>query len=74
MLISDLQFVIVSLSGWGLVFFGGYKALSGGKKEEVLSCSLLELLNPISLCLWLNILASYAEKLMTLGGCCCKLR
>lgn len=32
-----LQFVIVSLSGWGLLFFGAYKFFTkGGKKEEVL--------------------------------------
>lgn len=31
-----LQFVIVSLTGWGLTFYGGYKLFSGGKKEEVL--------------------------------------
>lgn len=32
-----LQFVIVSLSGWGLLFFGGYKFFTKGKgkKEEV---------------------------------------
>jgi hypothetical protein len=33
-----LQFVIVSLSGWGLAFYGGYKFFTGGKgkEEEVL--------------------------------------
>lgn len=32
-----LQFVIASLSGWGLLIYGGYKLFSGGKdkKEEV---------------------------------------
>lgn len=29
-----LQFVIASLTGWGLVFYGGYKLFSGGKKEK----------------------------------------
>ncbi|THF98494.1 hypothetical protein TEA_005989 [Camellia sinensis var. sinensis] len=34
-----VAFVIVSLSGWGLLFFGGYKLFSGGKKdEEELKC------------------------------------
>lgn len=28
------QFVIVSLTGWGLLLFGGYKFLTGGKKEK----------------------------------------
>lgn len=33
-----LQFVIVSLSGWGLVIYGGYKLFAGGKgkTEEVI--------------------------------------
>jgi hypothetical protein len=33
-----LQFVIVSLSGWGLLIFGSYKFFTKGKgkKEEVL--------------------------------------
>ncbi|XP_038703122.1 uncharacterized protein LOC119999563 isoform X1 [Tripterygium wilfordii] len=32
------KFVIVSLSGWGLLFYGGYKFFTGGKdkKEEKL--------------------------------------
>lgn len=29
-----LQFVIVSLTGWGLAFYGGYKLFTGGKKEK----------------------------------------
>ncbi|KAJ4849196.1 hypothetical protein Tsubulata_037081 [Turnera subulata] len=35
---KEEHFVIVSLSGWGLLIFGGYKAFSGGKgkKEEKL--------------------------------------
>lgn len=33
---KEEHFVIVSLSGWGLLIFGGYKLFSGGKKEEVL--------------------------------------
>lgn len=34
-----LQFVIVSLTGWGLLIYGGFKLATGGKgkKEEVLS-------------------------------------
>ena len=34
----ELQFVIVSLSGWGVLIYGGYKFFTGGKsnKEEVL--------------------------------------
>ncbi|PWA52399.1 hypothetical protein CTI12_AA455020 [Artemisia annua] len=31
---KEEHFVIVSLAGWGLAIFGGYKAFSGGKKEE----------------------------------------
>ncbi|XP_028099382.1 uncharacterized protein LOC114298923, partial [Camellia sinensis] len=31
---KEEHFVIVSLSGWGLLFFGGYKLFSGGKKDE----------------------------------------
>ncbi|KAG8364655.1 hypothetical protein BUALT_Bualt18G0020900 [Buddleja alternifolia] len=38
---KEEHFVIVSLSGWGLLFFGGYKLFAGGKKdkEEVLVSS-----------------------------------
>ncbi|KAF3630986.1 hypothetical protein FXO37_28223 [Capsicum annuum] len=38
---KEEHFVIVSLSGWGLLFYGGYKLFTGGKKnkEEVLVCS-----------------------------------
>lgn len=35
-----LQFVIVSLTGWGLLIYGSYKFFTGGKKdkqEEVLN-------------------------------------
>lgn len=42
-----LQFVIVSLSGWGLLIFGGFKAFSGGKKEEVFTFSSFRTLNLI---------------------------
>ncbi|CAA0825102.1 Unknown protein [Striga hermonthica] len=28
------HFVLVSLSGWGLVIFGSYKFFTGGKKEK----------------------------------------
>ncbi|KAF8370152.1 hypothetical protein HHK36_003762 [Tetracentron sinense] len=31
---KEEHFVIVSLSGWGLLFYGGYKLFSGGKKEK----------------------------------------
>ncbi|XP_073308159.1 uncharacterized protein [Primulina huaijiensis] len=31
---KEEHIVIVSLSGWGLVIFGGYKLFGGGKKEE----------------------------------------
>ncbi|XP_010095824.2 uncharacterized protein LOC21405002 [Morus notabilis] len=35
---KEEHFVIVSLSGWGLLFFGGYKFFTrGGKKEEKLA-------------------------------------
>ncbi|OIV99226.1 hypothetical protein TanjilG_06531 [Lupinus angustifolius] len=36
---KEEHFVIVSLSGWGLLFYGGYKLFAGGndKKEEVCS-------------------------------------
>ncbi|XP_022886653.1 uncharacterized protein LOC111402517 [Olea europaea var. sylvestris] len=31
---KEEHFVIVSLTGWGLLLFGGYKFLTGGKKEK----------------------------------------
>ncbi|PIN07479.1 hypothetical protein CDL12_19955 [Handroanthus impetiginosus] len=31
---KEEHFVIVSLSGWGLLFFGGYKFFTGGKKDK----------------------------------------
>ncbi|RWR93604.1 hypothetical protein CKAN_02286600 [Cinnamomum micranthum f. kanehirae] len=31
---KEEHFVIVSLSGWGLLIYGGYKLFSGGKKEK----------------------------------------
>ncbi|XP_058209010.1 uncharacterized protein LOC131321963 isoform X1 [Rhododendron vialii] len=31
---KEEHFVIVSLSGWGLLFFGGYKFFTGGKKNK----------------------------------------
>nr|XP_043607399.1 uncharacterized protein LOC122579312 [Erigeron canadensis] len=34
---KEEHFVIISLTGWGLAIFGGYKAFSGGKKEEKLA-------------------------------------
>ncbi|KAK7312774.1 hypothetical protein VNO77_36896 [Canavalia gladiata] len=35
---KEEHFVIVSLTGWGLLFFGGYKFFTGGKgkKDEAL--------------------------------------
>lgn len=32
--LSILQFVIVSLSGWGLLFYGGYKFFTKGRKDN----------------------------------------
>ncbi|KMZ63336.1 hypothetical protein ZOSMA_415G00100 [Zostera marina] len=31
---KEEHFVIVSLTGWGLVFYGAYKGFTGGKKEK----------------------------------------
>ncbi|CAA6656651.1 unnamed protein product [Spirodela intermedia] len=31
---KEEHFVIVSLTGWGLLFYGGYKLATGGKKEK----------------------------------------
>ncbi|CAH1433674.1 uncharacterized protein LOC111906212 [Lactuca sativa] len=31
---KEEHFVIVSLTGWGVFIYGGYKLFSGGKKEE----------------------------------------
>ncbi len=31
---KEEHFVIVSLSGWGLLFFGGYKFFTRGKKDK----------------------------------------
>ncbi|XP_012088352.1 uncharacterized protein LOC105646993 [Jatropha curcas] len=31
---KEEHFVIVSLSGWGLLFFGGYKLFTGGKGKN----------------------------------------
>ncbi|CAA3016596.1 uncharacterized protein LOC111380661 isoform X2 [Olea europaea subsp. europaea] len=31
---KEEHFVIVSLSGWGLLFFGGYKFFTGGQKNN----------------------------------------
>ncbi|KAL2457927.1 hypothetical protein Fot_55984 [Forsythia ovata] len=31
---KEEHFVIVSLSGWGLLIFGGYKFFTGGKKNN----------------------------------------
>ncbi|XP_057455740.1 uncharacterized protein LOC130746952 [Lotus japonicus] len=33
---KEEHFVIVSLTGWGLLIYGGYKLATGGKKEEKL--------------------------------------
>lgn len=42
MIFYVVQFVIVSLTGWGLLFYGGYKFFTKGKKdkqEEVITLS-----------------------------------
>ncbi|KAL2331480.1 hypothetical protein Fmac_019061 [Flemingia macrophylla] len=31
---KEEHFVIVSLSGWGLLFYGGYKLFTGGKDKN----------------------------------------
>ncbi|KAF7848851.1 hypothetical protein BT93_L1507 [Corymbia citriodora subsp. variegata] len=31
---KEEHFVIVSLSGWGLLIYGGYKFFTGGKKDK----------------------------------------
>ncbi|XP_020695994.1 uncharacterized protein LOC110109311 [Dendrobium catenatum] len=31
---KEEHLVLASLSGWGLIFYGGYKFFSGGKKDE----------------------------------------
>nr|XP_016498181.1 PREDICTED: uncharacterized protein LOC107816915 [Nicotiana tabacum] len=31
---KEEHFVIISLSGWGLLFYGGYKLFTGGKKNK----------------------------------------
>ncbi|CAH8262910.1 unnamed protein product [Arabidopsis lyrata] len=31
---KEEHFVLISLSGWGLLFYSGYKLATGGKKEE----------------------------------------
>ncbi|KAJ0051551.1 hypothetical protein Pint_02175 [Pistacia integerrima] len=31
---KEEHFVLVSLSGWGLLFYGGYNFFTGGKKKE----------------------------------------
>ncbi|XP_024993409.1 uncharacterized protein LOC112527179 [Cynara cardunculus var. scolymus] len=33
---KEEHFVIISLSGWGLLIYSGYKMFSGGKKDEKL--------------------------------------
>lgn len=42
----NLQFVLISLSGWGLLFYSGYKLFTGGKGEEVIYLLLLLSLPP----------------------------
>ncbi|XP_050383676.1 uncharacterized protein LOC126800360 isoform X2 [Argentina anserina] len=32
---KEEHFVIVSLTGWGVLFYSGYKFFTGGKKEQV---------------------------------------
>jgi threonine/homoserine/homoserine lactone efflux protein len=31
---GGLQFVFVSLAGWGVLIYGGYKLFAGGSKEK----------------------------------------
>ncbi|GLT74761.1 hypothetical protein SLA2020_465390 [Shorea laevis] len=31
---KEEHFVIISLSGWGLLLYGGYKFFTGGKKDK----------------------------------------
>ncbi|XP_048235379.1 uncharacterized protein LOC8277662 isoform X2 [Ricinus communis] len=31
---KEEHFVIISLTGWGLLFYGGYKFFTGGKKDK----------------------------------------
>ncbi|CAN8270998.1 unnamed protein product [Cochlearia groenlandica] len=31
---KEEHFVLISLSGWGLIFYSGYKLFTGGKQEE----------------------------------------
>ncbi|KAI4319815.1 hypothetical protein MLD38_033369 [Melastoma candidum] len=31
---KEEHFVIASLTGWGIIIFGGYKMFSGGKKDK----------------------------------------
>ncbi|XP_071703477.1 uncharacterized protein [Rutidosis leptorrhynchoides] len=33
---KEEHFVIISLTGWGLAIYGGFKAFSGGKKDQKL--------------------------------------
>ncbi|EEF28670.1 conserved hypothetical protein [Ricinus communis] len=32
--VAEEEFVIISLTGWGLLFYGGYKFFTGGKKDK----------------------------------------
>ncbi|KAK9065208.1 hypothetical protein SSX86_016591 [Deinandra increscens subsp. villosa] len=42
---KEEHFVIVSLTGWGVLIYGGYKLFSGGKKDEVLTIILKTLIS-----------------------------
>lgn len=37
--LTNVQFVLISLSGWGLLFYSGYKLATGGSKEVLLALS-----------------------------------
>ncbi|KAJ6761933.1 hypothetical protein OIU74_024578 [Salix koriyanagi] len=54
---KEEHFVIVSLSGWGVLIYGGYKFFTGGKsKEEVL----LDIFFPTVSILYFTVISSFA--------------
>ncbi|CAL5391636.1 unnamed protein product [Camellia sinensis] len=63
---KEEHFVIVSLSGWGLVFFSGYKTFAGGKndKEEEIGRS-------ITLGLGSNVIVPEGDGFSDIGMYCC---
>ena len=70
-IIIFLQFVIVSLSSWSLLFFSGYKFFTGGKgnKQEVLF--------PVHIFWWFLLWFQFATYwpitivIMSINECCC---